>query len=145
MSIPMIGDGRDRVDGRAKVTGAARYAAENNMPGLVHAVVIGATIPSGTIRTIDTAAAKKAPGVIAILSHLNAPKLNPPPAQGEGGQQGGGGQPSGNMAEPHYVPLSDGTVHYVGQQIAVVVAETLEQATHAAELVKITYDQQPAR
>src|SRR5437899_5062241 len=98
MSIPMIGDGRDRVDGRAKVTGAARYAAENNLPGLVHAVVVSAAIPSGTIRAIDTAAAKKAPGVIAILSHLNAPKLNPPPAQGSGGQQ----QPSGNLAEPHY-------------------------------------------
>jgi len=137
----MIGEPRDRVDGRAKVTGGARYAAENNLPGLVHAVVVATTIPSGTIKSIDTAAAKKAPGVLAVLSHLNAPKLNPPPAQ----PQGGGGQPSGNFAEPHYIPFSDGSVHYVGQQIAVVVADTLERATHAAELVKVTYDAAPAR
>jgi xanthine dehydrogenase YagR molybdenum-binding subunit len=75
-----------------------------------------------------------------VLSHLNAPKLNAPPAQ-----QQGGGQPSGNFAEPHLVPLSDATVHYVGQQIAVVVAETIEQATHAAELVRVVYEPQPAR
>jgi xanthine dehydrogenase YagR molybdenum-binding subunit len=108
-------------------------------------VVVGATIPSGTIRAIDTAAAKKAPGLLSIISHLNAPKLNPPPAQGGGQQQQGGGQPSGNFAEPHFLPFSDGTVHYAGQQIAVVVAETLEQATHAAALVRVAYDQQPAR
>jgi xanthine dehydrogenase YagR molybdenum-binding subunit len=175
----MIGEGRDRVDGRAKVTGAARYAAENNLPGIVHAVVIGSTIPAGTIKSIDAAAAKRAPGVLAVLTHLNAPKLNPPPSQGggksetggggsasggpagggtgggassgqsaQGGQrqQGGGGQQSsGNFAEPHFIPLSDGTIHYVGQQIAVVVADTLEHATHAAELVKIAYEAAPAR
>jgi xanthine dehydrogenase YagR molybdenum-binding subunit len=140
MTIPLMGDPRDRVDGRAKVTGAARYAAENNPPGIVHAVVVSATIPSGTIRSIDTSAAKKAPGVIAVISHLNAPKLNPPPAQ-----QQGGGQPSGNFAEPHLIPFSDATVHYAGQQIAMVVAETLEQATHAAELVRVAYDAKPAR
>ena len=138
----MIGEGRDRVDGRAKVTGHARFAAENNLPGLVHAVVVASSIPSGTIKSIDTAAAKKAPGVIAVLSHLNAPKLNPAPAQSAGG---GGGQPSGNFAEPHHIPFSDASVHYVGQQIAVVVADTLEHATHGAELVKIAYDVAPAR
>ena len=61
MTIPMMGDPRDRVDGRAKVTGAARYAAENNLSDLVHAVVVSAAIPAGTIRSIDTSAAKKAP------------------------------------------------------------------------------------
>jgi xanthine dehydrogenase YagR molybdenum-binding subunit len=205
--IPKIGEGRDRVDGRLKVTGAAKYAAEHNLPDLVHAVVVSATIPSGTIKSIDTTAARKAPGVITIISHLNAPDLNPPPSQGgsehqQGGSQGqgsggqsGGGQSSdgqkgssqsasqgsgssgqggqsgggsggqsgqgggqetngqqrqqpantGNYAEPHYIPLSDGTIHYVGQQIAVVVADTLEHATHAAELVKVTYESKPAR
>src|SRR5206468_3282540 len=63
-----------------------------------------------------------------------------------GGQSGGGGQQnSGNFAEPHFIPLSDGTIHYVGQQIAVVVADTLEHATHAAELVKVEYSEAPAR
>jgi xanthine dehydrogenase YagR molybdenum-binding subunit len=139
MSLPTMGEPRDRVDGRAKVTGAARYAAENNLPGLVHAVVIGATIPAGLITSIDAAEAKKAPGVLAVLSHLNA-RINMPPAQGSGNQ---GNQ--GNFAEPHYIPFSDGTVHYVGQQIAVVVADTIEHATHAAELVKVKYDPRTAR
>jgi xanthine dehydrogenase YagR molybdenum-binding subunit len=173
VSIPMIGAGRDRVDGRAKVTGAARYAAENNLPNLVHAVVVSSSIPAGTIRAIDTTAAKKAPGVLAVLSHLNAPKLNPPPSQGggrsetggggsasggpagggtgggqqsgQGGQSGGAPQASGNYAEPRATPFSDGTIHYTGQQIAVVVADTLEHATHAAELVQVTYDPRPPR
>ncbi|HKS21762.1 MAG TPA: xanthine dehydrogenase family protein molybdopterin-binding subunit [Thermoanaerobaculia bacterium] len=126
----MIGEARDRVDGRAKVTGGARYAAEHNVNDVVHAVVIAATIPSGTIKSIDATAAKKAPGVIAVLSHLNAPKLTAPS--------------QGNFPE-HFAPLSDGTVHYVGQQIAVVVADTIEHATHGAELVKIAYDAAPAR
>jgi xanthine dehydrogenase YagR molybdenum-binding subunit len=126
----MIGEGRDRVDGRAKVTGGARYAAEHNLAGVVHAVVVAATIPSGTIKSIDATAAKKAPGVIAVLSHLNAPKLN--------------AQQSGNFPE-HVIPFSDATVHYVGQQIAVVVADTLEHATHGAELVYVAYEAAPAR
>jgi xanthine dehydrogenase YagR molybdenum-binding subunit len=144
VSIPSIGDGRDRVDGRAKVTGGARYAAEHNLPGIVHAVVVSASIPSGTIKSIDTAAALKAPGVLTVLSHVNAPKLNQPPAQG-GGQSERAPRPQGNFAEPHYIPFSDGSVHYVGQQIAVVVADTLEHATHGAELVKVTYDAAQAR
>lgn len=168
MSIPKMGEGRDRVDGRAKVIGTARYAAENNARELVHAVVIHSTIPAGTIRAIDTAAAMKVPGVLTILSHLNAPKLNPPPppppqqpaqpnstqqqaAQGGGGQQQQAAQPQqqrqppGNYPEPRATPFRDATIHYLGQQIAVVVADTLEHATHAAELVKVTYDEKPAR
>ena len=146
MSIPMIGEGRDRVDGRAKVTGGARYAAENNSRDLVHAAVVAATIPAGTIRNIDTAAARKAPGVITILSHLNGPKLNPPPTPPTGQQpQQQPRPPAGNYAEPRATPFADATIHYVGQQIAVVVADTLEHATHAAELVNVTYDAAPPR
>ncbi|HEX2833225.1 MAG TPA: xanthine dehydrogenase family protein molybdopterin-binding subunit [Thermoanaerobaculia bacterium] len=160
-ALPIIGEGRDRVDGRAKVTGEARYAAEHNLEGLVHAVVVSASIPSGTIRSIDTAAAKKVPGVLTILSHLNAPKLVPPPAppqqqqpqqsQGQQQRQQGGQQqqqqrpPAGNYPEPRATPFADATVHYVGQQIAVVVADTLEHATHAAELIRVKYDERPAR
>jgi len=160
--IPMIGEGRDRIDGRSKVTGGARYAAEHNLDKIVHAVVISATIPAGRIKSIDAAAAKKAPGVLAVLSHLNAPKLNltPPPApkaqtetQGKG-KEGGGQQQAqqqqqqqqqGNFAEPKLIPFATDQIQYLGQQIAVVVAETLEQATHAATLVKVTYDEMPAR
>src|SRR6185295_2113246 len=133
-------------------------AAENNLPDLVHAVVVMATIPAGTIKTIDTTAAKKAPGVLTVLSHLNAPKLHLPGSAGGGRNETGGqprspsgggatrgGPPQDNYAEPRALPFADATVHYLGQQIAVVVAETLEQATHAAQLVKVTYEARPAR
>src|SRR3954453_22925542 len=109
----MIGNPRDRVDGRVKVTGAARYAAENNVKALVHAVVVASTIPSGRIKSIDDAAAKKSPGVLAIVTYQNAPQVTQPPAQPtgqseRGGQGRNGGQhagvpppDSGNYAEPH--------------------------------------------
>lgn len=154
----MIGEARDRVDGRPKVTGEARFAAENNLPGLVHAVVVMATIPAGTIKSLDTAAAKKAPGVITIISHLNPPKTHLPGSAGGGSSETGGktpapsgggaapgGNPSGNYAEPRAVAFASSTIHYLGQQIAVVVADTLEHATHGASLVKVTYDRKAAR
>jgi xanthine dehydrogenase YagR molybdenum-binding subunit len=135
--IPSVGAPRDRVDGRAKVTGAARYAFENSSENMAYAALVSATIPSGTITSIDAAAAKKVPGVLAVLSHLNAPKLasaqSPQPGQ------------SGNFSETRLIPFADATVHYLGQHIAVVVADTLEQAQHAASLVTVTYDPHPAR
>jgi xanthine dehydrogenase YagR molybdenum-binding subunit len=154
----MIGQPRDRVDGRQKVTGTAPYAAEHNLPNLVHAVVVAATIPAGTIKAIDSSAALKAPGVLAVISHLNAPKLAYLSSQG-GGQNEAGGKPAapagggasqggltgGNFPEPRGVPFHDATVYYAGQQIAVVVADTLEHATHAAELVKVTYSERAGR
>jgi xanthine dehydrogenase YagR molybdenum-binding subunit len=149
----MIGEGRDRVDGRVKVTGAARYAAENNLENIVHAVLVMSTIPAGTIAAVDTTAAKKAPGVLTVMSHLNAPKLNFPSSAGGGRNETGGqprtpsgggatqgGPPAGNYAEPKLIPFQSNAIHYTGQQIAVVVADTLEHATHAAALVKVTYD-----
>jgi xanthine dehydrogenase YagR molybdenum-binding subunit len=163
MTLPLIGEPRDRVDGDVKVTGGARFATETNIAGIVHAVVVPATIPSGRIKSIDDTAAKKSAGVLAVITYLNAPKLNPPPAQNSGqrqsgggqsggGQSGGGAKPasapppnSGNYAEPHLLPFSGPEIHYLGQQIAIVVAETLEQATHAANLVRITYEETPAK
>ena len=158
--IPNIGEGRDRVDGRLKVTGAATYAYENSLPGMTYAVLVTATIPAGTIQSIDTAAAKKAAGVIAVLSHLNAPKLNPLSSQGGGSSerqsptggssggpssQGGGGAGPSNFPEPRLIPFSGNRIEYLGQHVAVVVADTFEQAMHAADLVKVTYAPAPAR
>jgi xanthine dehydrogenase YagR molybdenum-binding subunit len=131
MTIPMIGAGIDRVDGRQKVTGGAKYAAENTLENTAYGVLVLSTIPAGAIRAIDATAAMKSPGVLAVLSHLNAPKLGS--AQGT------------SLAEQHLVPFQDATIHYLGQRIAVVVAGTLEQATRGAELVKVAYDKQPAR
>jgi len=133
--IPMIGEPHDRVDGRQKVTGQARYAAENNLPNLAYAVLVTSTIPAGNIASIDATAAKKATGVIDVISHLNAPKLP---------DVGGQGQDS-NAAEHHHMPFSDDSVRYLGQAVAAVVADTFEHATHAAGLVRVTYRPSQAR
>src|SRR5439155_17889856 len=65
----------NRVDGRAKVTGAARYAAEFDVPGLTHAALVLSTVPGGRIARIDTSAAEHAAGVRAVITHVNAPRL----------------------------------------------------------------------
>jgi xanthine dehydrogenase YagR molybdenum-binding subunit len=133
--MPPLGAPLDRVDGRKKVTGGAKFAAEHNLENMTYAALVMSTIPSGTIRSIDTAAAKKSSGVIEIISHLNAPKWSlGDPAAG-----------IGNFAEPQLIPFSDNKIRYVGQRIAVVVADTLEHANRGAELVKVAYDATPAR
>jgi Aerobic-type carbon monoxide dehydrogenase, large subunit CoxL/CutL homologs len=136
--IPNIGQPLDRVDGRLKVTGGARFAIENKLANVAYGVLVSSTIPSGTIRTIDDSVAIKAPGVLAVISHRNTPKLNPP-VRPQPGEQGS------SLAESRYVPFSDSTIHYLGQHIAVVVADTLEHATHAASLVRVVTEATPAR
>jgi xanthine dehydrogenase YagR molybdenum-binding subunit len=119
----------DRRDGRLKVTGRAKYAAEFEIDNLVHAVIVQSTIPSGTIAAFDLAAAQAAPGVLTILTPENAPRLQPA-AEGT------------NPTAPEVlrIPLLQDTgVYYNGQHIAVVVADTLERARQAATLVKVTY------
>ncbi len=70
-----IGQPVSRVDGRRKVTGSATYAAEFEVPGQAHAAIVRSTVANGRIASIDTAAAEQAPGVIAIVTHRNAPQL----------------------------------------------------------------------
>src|SRR6266536_6078990 len=83
MSAPIpaksMGTGLSRVDGRLKVTGNATYSAEFNPPDVAYAFAVMSPIAKGTISAIDSAAAEKAPGVLAVLTHLNAPKLAEPP------------------------------------------------------------------
>ncbi|MDP9077617.1 MAG: xanthine dehydrogenase family protein molybdopterin-binding subunit, partial [Bacteroidota bacterium] len=77
--------GLSRVDGRLKVTGKAKYAAEYDVKGLVYGVLVGSTITKGSIKSIDTKKAEGAPGVLSVLTYLNAPKIpgyqtdSPPP------------------------------------------------------------------
>jgi xanthine dehydrogenase YagR molybdenum-binding subunit len=130
--MPPLGPPLDRIDGRKKVTGGAKFAAEHNLENMAYAALVMSTIPAGTITSIDTNAAKKSPGVLVVISHLNAPKL-------------GALQPNANFAEPQLIPFADNKIQYVGQRIAVVVADTIEHATRGAELVKVTYNQSPAR
>ena len=77
----IIGQPIDRTDGRLKVTGAARYAAEFTLPRLCHAVLVQSTVPSARITRLDTRDAERSPGVLLVLTHLNAPALPHPVRQ----------------------------------------------------------------
>ena len=124
----MIGDPINRLDGPLKVTGGATYSAEWPMNRLLYGVIVQSTIAKGTIASIDTAAASQHPGVIAILTAENAPRL---PAGGRAGVN----PPSGRMLSL----LQDKEVRYNGEPIGLVLAESFERATYAASLVRATY------
>lgn len=126
-----VGTPIDRVDGRLKVTGAAKYAAEFRPKGLVHAVAVQSTVARGRIASIDAAAARKSPGVLAVLTHRNAPKLRKP-------AEGAGGSTEAKQGEA-LLPLSGDEIHFAGQYVALVVAEKLEQARRAAILLDVSY------
>ena len=126
-----IGQAIPRVDGPAKVTGTARYSGEISLPDLAYAEIIGARIASGRVTAIDTAQAEQAPGVVAVLTHRNMPKVAAVPLL-----------PSllgGPAPGETFFPMQDDVVHYAGQPVAIVVADTLEQAQHAATLVRVSY------
>ena len=125
-TVDVVGTPRDRVDGRLKVMGAATYPIDVNLPGLAHAALVQSTITSGRIRDIAVDAAERAPGVLAVITHLNTPPLAPAPATEIG---------------PQPLPpfQSDAVLHY-GQHVAMVVAETREQANAAAALIEVTYE-----
>jgi xanthine dehydrogenase YagR molybdenum-binding subunit len=123
-----IGDPLTRVDGPLKVMGRATYAAEFDAPNLCHAVMVRSTVPVGTIVSIDTAAAKRMPGVLLVMTHENAPRL---PQKGRAAVQ----PPAGRECSL----LQEAVVRYNGEPIAVVVAESLEQATEAAAALPVAY------
>ncbi|MFM9700448.1 xanthine dehydrogenase family protein molybdopterin-binding subunit [Streptomyces europaeiscabiei] len=131
MSQPQaaVGAGLPRVDARLRVTGGAKYAADNNPDGVVHAVIVESSIGRGRITGIDTRAAEAEPGVLKVISHLNAPKL--PPVEGR--------FPPGKPLRA----FQDDRVQFFGQPVAVAVATTLETAQHAASLVKVSYAAEP--
>jgi len=116
-----IGEAISRIDGVLKVTGAANYATDWPIRNIAHAYLIKSTVAAGSITEIDTSAAEKSPGVLAVITHRNAPKVS-----GSGNFRGG-------------AILQDPMIEFFGQHIGVVVAETFEQARHAATLVKVSY------
>ena len=132
----LIGTAVSRIDGPLKVKGAARFAAEFPLDGMVYAAVAHSTIARGRIATLDTAAAEAAPGVVLVMTYLNAPRLAPPP--------GFGSAPKAASGDDLPVLQDDG-IHWNGQPIAVVLGETQEAADHAATLIGVTYDLLPAR
>jgi xanthine dehydrogenase YagR molybdenum-binding subunit len=127
-----VGRPLDRVDGRAKVTGAAQYAAEVRLPDMAYAVLVTSTIARGRIIGVETEPARRVGGVHAVLTHENAPRLREP-------DRGDPHAARGGALGERSVPLAGADVHFAGQPVAVVVAETLEQAEHAASLVRVRY------
>jgi xanthine dehydrogenase YagR molybdenum-binding subunit len=129
-----IGQPMSRVDGRLKVTGRARYTADIPLAGAVRGAIVHSTIANGRTVSIDIAAAEKASGVLAVFTHHNMPRMNPTP------------KPWSHL-HPHgqgYLPLQDDLIYYAGQPIALVVAATLDQATHAGTLIKVEYEAHPS-
>jgi xanthine dehydrogenase YagR molybdenum-binding subunit len=121
----MIGDAIPRVDGRAKVTGGAKYAGEFAVKGVTYASLVMSTIPGGRAVAMDTREAERAPGVIAVITPGNAMKLAAP--------------------ERRLTVLQDDEVFYQNQPIAIVVAQTLEQAKHGVSMVKPRYETSVAK
>jgi len=123
-----------RVDGRDKVTGAARYTAEFLTEDLLHGVVVNSTIARGRIVAIDTSAALAQAGVVDVMTYQNRPKMRSFDLFYKD-MTAPGGAP--------FRPLYDEQIVYNGQPVALVVAETFEAARHAAALVRVEYEAQP--
>ena len=132
-----VGAPLTRVDGPAKVTGAARYAAEFHPDGLAYAATHDSTVPAGRITAIDTAAAERAPGVLLVLTHLNADRL---PYQ-EPVERPAVDAISGEQLRV----LQDAKILFSGQPCALVVATTQARALYAASLVRVSYALDPDR
>jgi len=119
----IIGQGIDRIDGIMKITGKANYATDYPAKNMAYAVLFKSTIAAGKITSINIAQAEKSPGVLKVITHENAPKLNV-----KGGLRGG-------------ALLQGPEITFHGQHIGMVVAETFEQATAAAHLIEVEYQQ----
>ena len=129
--MALIGKPVNRIDGKLKVTGVAQYAGEFNQPNMAYAVPVRSAVAKGTVINIDASMAKQSGGVIAILTHQNAPKLKD--------LQPAAMQSSGASLSEMLVPLQNNKVEYFGQFVGLVIAETYEQARAAAEMIKISY------
>ena len=129
-----IGKEMSRVDGVAKVTGRAKYAAEFRAPNLAYGFIVLGSVARGTIKAIDTREAESSAGVVRVFTHLNAPKLGPkanteyaPPR-------------NAREQDKSFRALQSDRIYFNMQPVALVVAETYEQARYAARLVEVTYN-----
>src|ERR1700691_4581079 len=127
---PRTNAGLPRVDGPLKVSGVAMYTSDHNLPGMLYAVPVCATIAKGTVTAIDTSGAQRMPGVKAVYTRRNLGKLfrSAPAPDGLSG-----------YLDERRPPFDDDTIRYYGQYVAAVVALTYEQAVAAASAVKVTY------
>jgi xanthine dehydrogenase YagR molybdenum-binding subunit len=132
----------DRIDGRMKVTGGAKYFADFDFPDLAYCVIVGSEVARGMLTSINTKQALSAPGVLGVFTHQNMPPI-PGWDAPVGGQADG--PPPKPATEEAYRILSSPKILFDGQPIAIVVANTYERATYAASLVKATYSKQASR
>ena len=130
-----VGRPISRLDGPVKVRGAAPFAAEFPLEGMAYAAVKFSTVAKGRIASIDTAEAEAAPGVALVMTHLNAPQMAPMPLFLTAEKAAGGND----------LPvMQDDRVYWNGQPVALVLAETQEQADHAISLIHVAYEAEPA-
>lgn len=125
-----VGVPRMRIEGPGKVSGRVRYAADEPVANLAFGSIVTATVSRGHIESIDTAAVLGMPGVLGVIDHRTAPRLKP--------EAGGYFGPDGGLQL-----LQDDAVPHAGRPVALVVAETLEQARAAADALPVTYAQDP--
>ncbi len=124
----LVGQPISRIDGVLKVTGRATYAYEHQVPNAVYGVMVMSTIAKGRIVSMNTQAAEKSKGVIAVMTHQNAPKLESLTSQKKGGS-------TGRVVQV----LQDDVVRYANQPIGLVIADTFGNAADAAHLVEVKY------
>jgi xanthine dehydrogenase YagR molybdenum-binding subunit len=132
----LIGAQVSRLDGPLKVRGEARFAAEYVMEGMVYAALRYSTVARGHITTLDTGSAEAAAGVVLVMTYRNAPVMAPPPLFLTAPKAAGGSS----------LPvMQDDSIHWNGEPVAVVLAETQEQADHAASLINVAYESSTPR
>jgi xanthine dehydrogenase YagR molybdenum-binding subunit len=130
-----IGDPVSRIDGPLKVAGKARFAAEVPLDNMAYAALAYSSIARGRIATLDIAAAEAAPGVALVMTYRNAPRMAPPKMM----------MSAPKAAGPSDLPImQDDSIRWNGQPIALVLAETQEQADHAKSLIRVTYETEPS-
>ncbi|MCE0766874.1 xanthine dehydrogenase family protein molybdopterin-binding subunit [Pseudonocardia kujensis] len=131
----LIGAPLARRDGPAKVTGEARYASEVRLDGMLYGALAFSTIPRGRIVAMDTSSAERAAGVALVMTHHNAPRLHSTVELGTAERA---------AAADELPVMQDDRIRWNGQPIAIVLAESQEQADHAASLIDATYQPEPA-
>jgi xanthine dehydrogenase YagR molybdenum-binding subunit len=127
--MSMIGQSVTRADGPIKVTGAAHYAGDQNLPGQVYAVFVAATVPAGRVTGIDAGAGLAAPGVVRVLVAADMPRVHPDLAK-----------TSVPPLATRFIPMQTDVVMHEGQPVAIVLAESLEAAEAAAAKVQVAYE-----
>ena len=125
-----IGQPLSRLDGPVKVAGRARFTAEVALDRMVYAALVCSTVAKGRIDRLDAGEAERSPGVVAVMTYRNAPKMKAPP-------QMFSDRSSASVSNLRV--MQDASIHWNGEAVAVVLAETQEQADHAASLVRVTY------